>query len=182
MALAAAEINPRDSRNRDLVKDLRQRVESARRWLESQTVRSKSAKQWDVFISHASEDKAEFVGPLAEALRSRGVKVWYDEFSLTLGDSLRQMIDHGLANSRYGVVVLSKNFFAKHWPTAELNGLATKEVDGTKVILPVWHKVTFEEVRSFSPILADKLAVRSDQGLEIVVARILEILGPRRKE
>jgi tetratricopeptide (TPR) repeat protein/Cdc6-like AAA superfamily ATPase len=182
MALAAAEINPRDSRNRELVKDLRLRVESAKRWLESQTARSKSAKQWDVFISHASEDKAEFVGPLAEGLRSRGVKVWYDEFSLTLGDSLRQMIDHGLANSRYGVVILSKNFFAKRWPTAELNGLATKEVDGTKVILPVWHRVTFEEVRSFSPILADKLAVRSDQGLETVVARILEILGPRRKD
>jgi hypothetical protein len=158
------------------VKDLRERVDSARKWLESQAARSKP-KKWDVFISHASEDKAEFVGPLAAALRARGVKVWYDEFSLKLGDSLRAMIDHGLANSRYGVVVLSKSFFAKSWPAAELNGLATKEVDGAKVILPVWHGVSAQDVSSFSPILADRVAVRSEQGLDTVVARILEVLG-----
>ena len=46
--------------------------------------------EWDVFISHASEDKEVFVGPLAERLRQHGVRLWYDEFTLTMGDSLRR--------------------------------------------------------------------------------------------
>ena len=133
-------------------------------------------KKWDVFISHASEDKDEFVRPLASALKNANISVWYDEFSLQLGDSLRKSIDLGLANSRYGIVVLSKSFFAKHWPAQELNGLVTREVNSNKVILPIWHQVTFEEVRSFSPILADRLAENSTVGLERLVQRIVEVL------
>jgi hypothetical protein len=77
-------------------------------------------KQWDVFISHASEDKESIVHSLAVALKDRGLQVWYDAFTLKLGDSLRASIDRGLVQSRFGVVVLSKHFFAKHWPLQEL--------------------------------------------------------------
>jgi TIR domain len=136
----------------------------------------KKPDEWDVFISHASEDKDDIARPLAEALRARGLRVWYDEFSLTIGDSLRKSIDHGLAHSRFGVVILSKQFFQKHWPEQELNGLATREVGGTKVILPVWHGVGFEEVRQYSPTLADRLAVPTKNGLESVVAELLKAM------
>ena len=71
------------------------------------------AMEWDVFISHASEDKEGFVRPLAKSLRQRGLRVWYDEFTLKVGDSLRRSIDRGLARSRYGVVVISPNFLRK---------------------------------------------------------------------
>lgn len=141
---------------------------------------SPQAKQWDVFISHASEDKDALVRPLAAALKNANISVWYDEFSLKLGDSLRKSIDHGLSNSRYGIVVLSKKFFEKHWPTQELNGLATREVGENKVILPIWHQVTFEEVRQFSPILADRLAANSSAGLDALVQQILEVLGSKQ--
>src|SRR3984957_5042114 len=137
--------------------------------------RTASPKKWDVFISHATEDKQDLVRPLALALQGKGVAVWYDEFSLKLGDSLRASIDYGLANSRFGVVVLSKKFFAKHWPVQELNGLATREVRDTKVILPIWHKVNFDEVSHFSPMLADKLATPSDVGIDKIVEDILQI-------
>jgi hypothetical protein len=135
-----------------------------------------SPKKWDVFISHASEDKQELVRPLALALREKGISVWYDEFSLKIGDSLRTSIDYGLANSRFGAVILSKNFFAKHWAVQELNGLTTREVKGTKVILPIWHNVTFDEVSAFSPILADKVAISSKVGLDKLVEEILQSL------
>jgi hypothetical protein len=137
---------------------------------------ARSPKKWDVFISHSSEDKEELVRPLATALRDKGATVWYDEFSLKLGDSLRASIDYGLSNSRFGVVVLSKTFFAKHWPVQELNGLATREVGGSKIILPIWHKVDFEEVRAFSPLLADKLAVSSSAGVDKLVEQIIAVL------
>ena len=119
---------------------------------------------------------------MAKALRQRGLRVWYDEFTLKLGDSLRQSIDHGLANSRYGVVILSKSFFAKHWPQRELNGLAAIEVDGTKVILPVWHGLTRADVAQHSQMLADRLAVSTDLGLDRVVQNIIEVVKPDSAE
>lgn len=130
-------------------------------------------ERWDVFISHASEDKEEIARPLADALTAKGLRVWYDDFSLKVGDSLRQAIDKGLAHSKFGIVILSRHFFEKHWPQQELNGLATREVNGQKVILPVWHKVGFEEVRNYSPTLADRLAVQTSVGLPELVKKLL---------
>ncbi|MBA7526390.1 hypothetical protein ES705_18552 [subsurface metagenome] len=72
-----------------------------------------TTKRYDVFISHASEDKDEIVRPLAYALQAEGLSVWYDEFEMKIGDSLRRKIDKGLANSRFGIVVLSKSFIKK---------------------------------------------------------------------
>src|SRR5258708_1059094 len=115
--------------------------------------------QWDVFISHASEDKKGGGEPLFGGLENGGLSIWYDRIELRLGDSLRNRIDEGLAQSRFGIVILSPAFFAKHWPQQELNGLAQREVDGRKVLLPVWYNITAEEVRSHSPMLADRVAV-----------------------
>jgi len=106
---------------------------------------------WDVFISHASEDKEDFVRPLAESLRGSGLRVWYDDFMLNVGDSLRRSIDHGLAKSRYGIVVISPNFLKKEWPQKELDGLIAREVKGAKLILPVWHNISADEIRGYSP-------------------------------
>lgn len=133
----------------------------------------KTEDEWDVFISHASEDKDAVARPLAAAFKEKQLRVWYDEFSLTVGDSLRKKIDQGLRACRFGVVILSPHFFEKHWPEQELNGLATREVDGHKVILPVWHKVDFHAVRRFSPTLADRIAARTDEGLPCVIEKLL---------
>lgn len=116
---------------------------------------------YDLFISHASEDKEEFVRPLAEALQAQGIKVWYDEFTLRVGDSLRRSIDHGLRSSKYGIVILSSSFFAKNWPQYELDAMVAREMDGHKMILPIWHKVTKSEVLNFSPSMADKVALNT---------------------
>lgn len=114
---------------------------------------------YDAFISHASEDKEKVVKPLARALTRMDYRVWYDEFELRVGDSLRQSIDKGLVNSRFGIVVLSPAFFAKNWPQYELNGLTAREMEGHKVILPIWHNVDREDVLAYSPTLADKIAL-----------------------
>jgi hypothetical protein len=132
---------------------------------------------YDVFISHASEDKEEFVRPLTQELESQGFKVWYDELTLKVGDSLRQSIDRGLAGSRYGVVVLSSAFFSKNWPQYELNGLTAREMDGAKVILPIWHKVSKNEVMQYSPTLADKVALNSSvNSVEEIANQLAEVL------
>ena len=133
-------------------------------------------KKWDIFISHASEDKVTVARPLAAALRRAGVRVWLDEHELRVGDSLSEKVDEGLSQSRFGVVILSPGFFAKHWPRRELAGLRASEEDGQKVILPIWHNVNKSMVREFSPILADVLAADTEQGIEWVTQRLLDVI------
>lgn len=117
--------------------------------------------EYDLFISHASEDKDDFVRPLAETLQGLGLKVWYDEFSMRVGDSLRRKIDSGLRNSRYGTVVLSADFIKKEWTNYELDALVAREMNGHKMILPIWHKITKTDVMNYSPNLADKIALNT---------------------
>ena len=113
---------------------------------------------YDVFISHASEDKETIVREMAESLRSRDLSVWYDEFTLNIGDSLRRKIDEGLRSSRVGLVVLSPSFMKKGWANYELDGIVTRSVSGDQVLLPIWHNVTKQQVIDYSPSLADRLA------------------------
>jgi hypothetical protein len=122
------------------------------------TPEAPDGRVFDVFISHASEDKDDVVRPLANALREAGLSVWYDEFELRIGDSLRRKIDRGLGSSRFGVVVLSQAFFGKGWPEYELDGLVTRAVSGDQILLPIWHNVSKSEVIKYSPSLADRLA------------------------
>lgn len=133
---------------------------------------------WDLFISHASEDKEEFVRELADRLTEKGLDVWYDEFTLKMGDSLRRSIDKGLAESDFGVIVLSSDFFKKEWPQKELDGLVARETVDTKVILPIWHKVSKDDVMKFSPTLADRKAACSEEGMDKVIEYILKVVKP----
>jgi hypothetical protein len=140
----------------------------------AQAVLERIQPHYDVFVSHASEDKVGFVNGLVAALRAVQLSVWYDEFEIGLGDVLTIRIDEGLASSRFGVVVLSKAFFAKRWPRVELDALANREISGgRKVMLPILYGIEHEEVAAHSPILAAKLAARSTDGIEVIVERIV---------
>lgn len=135
-----------------------------------------STRDYDVFVSHASEDK-DVARPLAEALRERGLAVWFDEQELRIGDSLRRKIDQGIARSRFGIVILSAPFFSKGWPQYELDGLVTLAVTGKQVLLPVWHNVDANAVMAYSPSLADRLALRtSDHSISEMADQIAEVI------
>jgi TIR domain-containing protein len=134
-------------------------------------------KAYDLFLSHASEDKASIARPLYEALTAADVSVWFDEAVLKLGDGLRMKIDEGLARCRYGIVVLSPTFFSKHWPQLELDGLVARETaSGKKAIIPIWHEIDQKGVAQYSPTLADRLAGKSSDGLDVLVRQIVEVL------
>lgn len=136
---------------------------------------------YDYFISHASEDKDLVARPLAHYLSTAKFNIWYDEFTLRLGDSLRGSIDRGLSESQHGVVILSTDFFSKQWPQRELGGLVALASDGRR-ILPVWHNVSAAEVASFSPTLADIKAVSTARGLQSVAEEIVAATWPERVE
>ena len=136
-------------------------------------------KKYDLFISHASEDKDVIVRPLATILERLSVRVWYDEFSLQLGDSLTASIDKGLQESRYGLVVLSKAFLSKKWSEYEYRSLMTREIDGERVILPLWYDVTKDDIQNFSLYLADIKALPiSRANFGKIVPAILKVVRP----
>ncbi len=130
--------------------------------------------KYDCFISYSTEDKKAVALPLANSLRNHGLKVWFDEFELHIGDSIRRKIDEGLANSLFGIVILSKSFLSKNWTQYELDGLVVREMSvGNKVILPIWHDVTREQVEAYSPSLSCKVALNT--GLIDIVKMATEI-------
>ena len=141
------------------------------------------AKSWDVFVSHASEDKAEVVLPLSRLLERLGLKVWLDVGELKVGDSLSKSIDEGLARSRFGILVLSKAFLRKDWPDYELRSLIAKELGREKVILPVWHDIERDELLAYSPNLADKKGLSTNRmSLEDIALELVEVIRPDLSE
>lgn len=134
--------------------------------------------EYDVFISHAWEDKEDFVEEFVIELEKLGLKVWYDKAKMKLGDSMRQKIDSGLNKSKYGIVVLSPNYIAegKYWTKTELDGLFQLESVNGKRIIPIWHNLQKKEVMAFSPTIAGKFAASTaTQTPEEIAKQIKEL-------
>lgn len=133
---------------------------------------------YDVFISHASEDKENVARPLAFELLKRGYSVFLDELVIKLGDSLSKSINDGLSESKYCVLVLSNLFFAKNWTIAEMNSINSIQINlHEKKILPIWHNITFEDVRKNAPLLADLYAVNTEIGINMIADKIVDAIG-----
>lgn len=130
-----------------------------------------------LFIVHASSDKDSVARPIARQLVEKGFTVFYDEFSIKIGDSLRQVIERAVEACDYGVVILSRNFFEGPWPQYELDGLIAREMHSRrKVVLPVWHDVTHRDLVALAPSLSMKLAADTRFGIPFVVNMICEAI------
>lgn len=136
-------------------------------------------KKWDVFISHASEDKEDFTDEIVNILQSLDIKVWYDKDILGIGDSLSKSIDKGLALSKFGIVIISENFVKKGWPEYEFRSLLNREIGKKKVILPIWHKVSKETVEKYSLHLLDKFALDSSKHtINQIIYGLIKVIKP----
>ncbi len=135
------------------------------------------SERYDLFICHANEDKETVVRPLVQILKRQGLRIWYDEASIQIGDSLKKSIEAGISKSNYAAVILSPSFFVKNWPKAELDALVDNELEtGVPKILLVWHQVTAKEVYSFSPALADRIAITTDGGIEQIASKLEQVI------
>lgn len=142
-------------------------------------------KKYDVFISHAWEDKESFVEKFVGELEKLNIKVWYDKSAIKWGDSMRAKIDEGLKNSKFGIVVISPNYIAegKYWTKAELDGLFQMESVNGKVLLPIWHNITKQEVLNYSPIVANKKALSTgNMTIDEIAKEVFEILKESDEE
>ena len=135
---------------------------------------------FEIFISHASEDKDRFVRPLAVWLDQRGIRIWYDEYVLVPGDSIREKINEGLRQCPYGTVVLSPRFYAKPWPQRELNSLFSL-ISGSsdRRLIPVLLDMTFSDLGICDPLLADIKGISAESGVEAVGRAIIQVMEKR---
>jgi hypothetical protein len=126
------------------------------------------------FISHDSRDKDAFVRELAYQLTRNLCTVWYDEFSLKVGESLRASIERGLRETKKCIVVLSPHFLSNEgWGKAEFDSVFTREIlEEQNVILPVWLNVDVKDVYKYSPRLADKVGLSANLGVHEVARRL----------
>lgn len=136
----------------------------------------------DVFISHASEDKDAVARPLEEALRQRNITAWFDELNIQVGQSIRAAIERGIANCRFGVVIVSPHFFQKSWTNAELDGLFGRQMtDQRDLILPIWHHVSVDDVQQNAPMLAGRLALNTAvESIDTIADRIAAVIEADR--
>lgn len=141
------------------------------------TKRSESEKPL-AFISHDSRDKDPLVRELAHELIKLMCPVWYDEYSLSVGDSLRASIEKGLKETRKCIVILSPHFLSNGgWGKAEFDSVFTREIiERNNVILPVWHNVNVSDVYQYSPRLADKVGLNSTLGVSELAKKLSYVI------
>jgi hypothetical protein len=107
----------------------------------------------------------------------------FDQFEIKVGDSLFTSISEGIRSSKYGLVILSPNFFSKQWTQRELRGLFNlSTIQGKNSILPVWYKISVTDINRFSPLLTDIVATRWEDGIDVVVGQILSVVAPEKFE
>lgn len=136
---------------------------------------------YDFFVSHAWADKEEFVDGFVSKATASGLRVWYDRFTLEWGDSIRQKIDEGLRSAYFGVVVLSPNFFSRPWPNYELDGIIQRDLSGQGRLLPIWHRLTQDDVEKYAPSLAGRLALSTASSTTEAIVRELVAVRDRFK-
>jgi len=134
---------------------------------------------YDFFISHASADKEEFVDEFVRRAQSAGLRVWYDRFSIAWGDSIRQKIDEGLRNSYFGVVILSPKFFERPWTNYELDAIIQRDLSGRGRILPIWHRLTQDDIEKYAPTLAGRLALSTASSSSDTIVKELIVVRDR---
>ena len=132
--------------------------------------------KYDIFLSHAVEDKKGIADLLNDSLKERNIRVWYSGEMLGIGSSLMEEINNGLVASRYGILILSPTYFKKKWTLSECYGLFALETAAQKRILPIWHNVDEQAVLAKFPILADRFALSSSKGLDFLVDRIAKVV------
>ena len=135
--------------------------------------------EYDVFVSHANDNKQAFVDALSAGLNRLGIKVWNDSSVLDWGDDWKTKIEEGLAKSRFGIVVLSPQFIGREWTTKELQELLNRQNERhEKVVLPLLYNLTVDDMKAKYPDLAPIQArvIREDEDAKDVVIDFARIL------
>lgn len=126
--------------------------------------KAKMLPEYDVFISHANADKETLIEELYNSLNKLGVKIFYDKETLEWGDKFKDKILEGTKKSEFAIIVISTNFFGREWTERELSEFLNRQnQNGQKLILPILHNITIEQLKEKYPSIADIQAIDSSK-------------------
>ena len=140
--------------------------------------KQKEIIEYDVFLSHSNLDKEEFVSELSDKLEGREIKVFEDVKVFKMGQSQTDMMNMGILNSRFVVIFLSPNFIKSGWSDYEFKSFLNREINEKRIIiLPIWHNVSYDDVRDYNPFLVDKFALDTKKyTLDEIVDSIYQVV------
>ncbi|WP_320163456.1 TIR domain-containing protein [uncultured Trichococcus sp.] len=140
--------------------------------------KQKEIIEYDVFLSHSNLDKEEFVSELSDKLEGREIKVFEDVKVFKMGQSQTDMMNMGILNSRFVVIFLSPNFIKSGWSDYEFKSFLNREINEKRIIiLPIWHNVSYDDVRDYNPFLVDKFALDTKKyTLDEIVESIYQVV------
>lgn len=149
-----------------------------------QSAEKKEIIEFDVFLSHSSLDKEDYVSELSDKLEGKELKVFEDVKVFKIGQSQTSMMNMGILNSRFVVVFLSPNFIKSGWSEYEFKSFLNREINEKKIIiLPIWHNVSYEDVRDYNPYLVDKFALDTRKySLDEIVDSIYQAVHDSRED
>lgn len=131
----------------------------------------------DVFLCHAWDDRQGAAKELHDLLEARGVKVWFSEKDIALGEPFLREIDRGLAKSRVGIVLVTRNFLKR----IHGHSIADKELSvllhGGKLV-PIIHGTTFAELNEESPMLASRNGLNTaEDSMAVVATKLADLVA-----
>mgnify|MGYP002591030856 FL=1 len=125
---------------------------------------ARTLPEYDVFISHANKDKEDLIEKLYRSLEMLGIKIFYDKESLEWGDNWKDRILNGTKKAEFAIIVISENFFDREWTEKELHEFLNRQNrNGQKLILPIVHNITMNQLKDKYPSVADIHALDSKQ-------------------
>ena len=128
----------------------------------NESTNNKRRKAFDVFISHASNDKLAYVEELYETISLLGIPIFYDTDTMSWGDKWKERLLEGTESSEFAIIVISNNFFGSQWAEWELNAFLDRQnSSGQKIILPLLYEITLEELQKKYPSICDIQCIKS---------------------
>lgn len=129
---------------------------------EMNSSKEKTKMMYDVFISHANADKIDYINQLKQSLDKLRIRVFYDKDTLEWGDKWKEKILEGVDQAEFAIIVISENYFGREWTERELREFLNRQnSNGQKIILPILHKITVEQLKEKYPAIADIQALDS---------------------
>ena len=112
---------------------------------------SSSTLRWkyDVFLSFRGEDtRTSFTDHLYDALKRKGVLTFRDDEKLERGKSISQELLNAIEESRFAIIIFSRNFASSTWCLNELEKIVRSVKETGLTILPVFYDVDASDVRN----------------------------------
>ncbi|XP_030969624.1 TMV resistance protein N-like [Quercus lobata] len=133
---------------------------------------SSKGRKYNVFLSFRGEDtRTKFTDHLYAGLIQKGISTFRDDEKLKQGTLIAPELLKAIEESRFAVVILSRDYASSRWCLIELTKIVECIEKTGLVVLPIFHYVDPSDVRNHKGIFAKAIAKHEESfkdNIEIV--------------